>query len=363
MKMKSKTPSVLTAGTTSKPSTRNVMNGKLVLTRAAKTVLSNSGEFREKGLCDGPIYNPGDACAFSCAFCYVGSVMRYIASPVIKEYNECTSQCLGFGDVVIRRDRAIALLKGQLLTESGKRIFEQGDNRVLFTSSTVDVAANLELLRETADACNLILEHSDLQIRLLSKSSLLHRLIADNLIPERHHQRLIFGFSTGTLDDNVAGAIEKGTAKVSKRIESLHWLQDRGLRTFGMICPSLPQADYGEFSREICKAIRVRNCEHVWAEPLNVRGQSLLKTIAALHNAGLRVEADRLAAVSGPRNSAAWEDYSRSTFLAHTRNVPPEKLRFLQYIDGKTAPWWSVHRKYGAVLLGKTAKAMGLTAV
>jgi DNA repair photolyase len=234
---------------------------------------------------------------------------------------------------------------------------------MLFTSSAVDIAANLELLWETAEACNLILENTDLQIRLLSKSSLLHRLIADNMIPERCHQRLVFGFSTGTLDDKVAGAIEKGTAKVSKRIESLHWLQDRGLRTFGMICPSLPQADYGKFSREICKAIRVRKCEHVWAEPLNVRGQSLIKTIGALQNAGLRAEADRLASVSGPRSGEAWEDYSRATFLAHTGNVPSHKLRYLQYVNEETAGWWSGNRKHGAVLLGKTAMAMGLTAV
>lgn len=345
------------------PSTRNVMNGKPVLARAAKTVLSDSSEFREKTLCDGPIYNPGDACAYSCTFCYVGSMQRYLAPPVIQEHNTRTGQCLGFGDVVIRRENAIALLAGQLLTKGGNRRFKEGDKRVMFTSSTVDVAANMELLRETADACNLILEYSDLQIRLLSKSNLLHRLIADNMIPERHHQRLIFGFSTGTLDDRVAGAIEIGTAKVSKRIESLHWLQDNGLRTFGMICPSLPQEDYARFSREVCEAIRVDRCEHVWAEPLNVRGESLSKTLAELRATGMDAEAGRLAAVSGAGHGEAWEDYARRTFFAHARNIPAGKLRFLQYIDGKTAAWWSGHRKHGAVLLGKTAKAIGLTAV
>jgi len=355
MKLKPTTPSVLTAGITSKASMRKVMNGKPVLSRDANTVLSDSEAFREKMLCDGLIYNPGDACAYSCTYCYVGAMLRYLTPPVIKEYNACTSQCLGFGDVVIRRVNALALLKGQLLTKSGARRFKQGDNRMLFTSSTVDLAANMELLRETADACNLILEHTDLQIRLLSKSSLLHRLIGDKMIPKRYHHRLIFGFSTGTLDDDVAGAIEKGTAKVSKRIESLHWLQDRGLRTFGMICPSLPQADYGKFSRDICKEIRVRKCEHVWAEPLNVRGQSLIKTIGALQNAGLRTEADRLASVSGPKNKAAWEKYSRATFLAHTKNVPPHKLRFLQYVTKATAGWWDGQRAHGALPLGRNA--------
>jgi DNA repair photolyase len=234
---------------------------------------------------------------------------------------------------------------------------------VVFTSSTVDVAANMELLRETAELCNRILEHTGWQIRLLSKSHLLPKLVADGMIPEQYHHRLIFGFSTGTVDDRVARAIEKGTALVSKRIESLQWLQDNGFRTFGMICPSLPQEDYRRFSEDACEAIRVDRCEHVWAEPINVRGESLLKTLAALKAAGLDVEAKRLAAVSGAGHSKAWEEYARQTFLAHARNIPPQKLRFLQYIDGKTADWWAKQRKHGAVLLGKTAKAMGLTVI
>lgn len=60
-------------------------------------------------------------------------------------------------------------------------------------------------------------------------------------------------------------------------------------------------------------------------------------------------------------NGDAWEEYARQTFLAHTKNIPPQKLRFLQYIDGKTAGWWAEQRKNGAVLLGNTANALGLT--
>ena len=203
-----------------------------------------------------------------------------------------------------------------------------------------------------------------LHARCLSPpSNLLHLLVAREMIPRKYHHRLIFGFSTGTLDDTVAKAFESGTAPVSKRLESLHWLQDKEFRTFGMICPSLPQDDYERFSREICAAIRVEKCEHVWAEPINVRGESLSKTLAALRAAGLDSEACRLAAVSGAGNGKAWEDYSRQTFLAHSNNIEPGKLRFLQYIDARSADWWAARRCLGAVLLGKTAKARGLTAV
>jgi hypothetical protein len=171
------------------------------------------------------------------------------------------------------------------------------------------------------------------------------------------------GFSTGTLDDDVAKAIEAGTARVSKRIESLHWLQDEGYRTFAMICPSLPpvDGDYQRFSREICEAIRVDRCEHGWAEVINLRGRSLVRTLGTLHIAGFEDEALALSAVMGAGNKRAWEHYSRATFLAHTKNVPAGKLRFLQYVDESTVDWWARRRKGGAVLLGKTAEKMQLT--
>lgn len=344
---------------------RTSMNGKPVLHRDAKTVLKLDAEaFAEKLLCDGLILNPGDACAYSCSFCYVGPMMRHHTPPILRAHEEKTGKLLEFSDVVIRRRSSVELLQGQLLKCSGCRKFpDDDDHRVVFSSSTVDVAANMDLLRETAELCNLILEHTGWQLRLLSKSHLLHKLVADGMIPEKYHHRMIFGFSTGTVNDRVAMAIEKGTALVSKRIESLHWLQDNGFRTFGMICPSLPQADYRRFSEEACQSIRVDRCEHVWAEPINVRGDSLVKTLAALKAAGLDEEAERLAAVSGAGHGKAWEEYARQTFLAHTKYIPAEKLRFLQYIDHKTSDWWSGQRLHGAVLLGKTAEALGLTAV
>lgn len=340
-----------------------IMNGKPVLYREAKTVLAlHAKKFQKKQLCDGLTLNPGDGCGYRCEFCYVGPCMWKQDKPIIVSHNAACGTSLGFSDVVIRRRNAPQLLRKQLFYARGKPKFaDPRDNRVVFSSSLVDVAANMTLLHETAEACNLLLEHTHWQIRLLSKSNLLHKLIADRLIPEKHHQRLIFGFSTGTLDDRVAKAIETGTPLVSKRLQSLHWLQDRGLRTFGMVCPSLPQRDYGEFSRAICQAIRVERCEHVWAEAINLRGKSLARTLAALMRAGLLEEAEMMSSVSGPRATDCWEQYARATFMAHTKNVPAKKLRFLQYVAPGTQDWWAPKRKKGAILLGATAEALQLS--
>ncbi len=339
--------------------TRETMAKKPVLYRPAKSALTlTADEFHEKWLCDGITLNLGDACVFSCQFCYVEAAMRKLDAGLIADYNKSQGltgeNALGFRDVVIRRPNAVELVRGQLTKPDGTpRFADPTDTRVVYSSTLVDVAANMTLLRETAEACNLILDSTNWQIRLLSKSNLLPLLVKDGLIPEKHHRRLIFGFSTGTLDDRVAKAIETGTALVSKRLESLHWFQDNGFRTFGMICPSLPQNDYAKSSREICDAIRVDKCESVWAEVMNARGESLTRSLEALRTAGLDDEAAMLEAVATDREK--WEAYARATFDAHVANIPADKFRFLQYVSQQSVPWWAERMDKGAVLLGKHA--------
>jgi hypothetical protein len=52
---------------------------------------------------------------------------------------------------------------------------------------------------------------------------------------------------------------------------------------------------------------------------------------------------------------SAWDDYARKTFLALGKVVPPDKLRFLQYVTKETRPWWEQHTAQGAVVLGLSA--------
>lgn len=352
---------------------RQKMSGKPVLERDAKSILSfNSKAFQEKGLCDGITLNTGDACVYSCSFCYVGSQMWKLVHDKVKAHNQQSGQERAFEDFVIRRANPMETLRTQLLTSGGnvkKRFNDPSDNRVVYSSTLVDVAANMTLLRETAEWINYLLDNTFWQIRLLSKSNLLHKLVKDKLVKDRtkdgskwsHHQRLIFGFSTGTLDDDLARAFEQGTALVSKRIEGLRWLQREGFRTFGMICPSLPQEDYDAFSRGMVDALNPDKMEHVWAEVINVRGNSFKRTHKALEDAGKKDEADRLAAVSeGPNHKANWEAYARATFEAHVKHMPTGKLRFLQYITPNEAEWWDSQRQSGAVLLGEHAIKNGL---
>lgn len=328
---------------------RTTMNKKPVLTVPAKGVINFKSGFVHKLLCDGPTFSTGTGCAYSCGFCYVPDMMRKAKQSPGHKHE----------DVVIRREGALDVMRSQLCPRGKPKFLDDlSDRRVIYSSPLVDVAANMELVKETVEACKLILELTNWQIRLLSKSNLLP-LVAQGLRPHPRFfyeedapgspGRVMFGVSTGTLDDKLAAAFEQGTPKVSKRIQSLHWLQDNGFRTYGMICPSLPQKDYRNFAWQMRYALRIEKCEHVWAEVINVRGDSMVRTCAGLRAGGFEWEANELERVA--EDKAAWEQYSRDTFEAHTHFVPPHQLRFLQYVNNSNRAYWESQKERGAVLL------------
>lgn len=323
--------------------TTTQMNGKPVFYAPAKTVLNLNSGFRHKLLCDGPTFSAGSACTYSCSFCYVPDLMQ--KSPHMQGIEA------KHHEVVVRRTNAIELLRKQLTTAKGKPKFpDPSDNRVLYASPLVDVAGNVELMNETIEACKLILDLTHWHIRLLSKSNLLPKIAEALAIshPDAKN-RVIYGVSTGTPDDDLAKSFEQGTALVSKRIQSLHWLQDNGFRTYGMICPSLPQRNYDAWAKTMHDMIRAEKCEHVWAECMNARGESFERTVQCLRAAGYSQEADDFTDVT--KDEPSWEAYSRTTFEAHAKLYKPRQLRFLQYVKASTKEWWKARESEGAILL------------
>ena len=325
------------------------MAGKEVFQIITHEVIKFESPFAHKLLSDGPTFSLGTTCVYKCCFCYVIPMIRKQAA-----VQEVLQKIRGDGrtleDVVIRRRGALDRLYQMLTIEKPKKI-NLRKKQVVFTSPLVDPAANMELARETAAACELIFELTNWDVRVLSKSNLLPKVV--ELVPEKFRQRLIMGVSTGTLDDGLARAFEIGTPLVSKRLASLHRMQEAGYRTYGMLCPILPQADYDAYAEQTLKAVRVDRCEHVWAEVLNVRGDSFTATHKALLDSGYKEEAERLNKVFGPDAGDAWEEYARATFEALTKRVPAGKLRFMQYVDEKSIQWWAKQRARGAVMLGE----------
>lgn len=327
------------------------MNGKPVFEIPARiSVINLESGFKEKLLCDGPTFSTGVCCVYTCSFCYVPGIRTLKPQEITGKHE----------DIVVLRTGALEQIRAKLTDRKGLSKFKRdpSDKRVIYASPLVDVAGNMQLVHETIEACKIILELTNWQIRLLSKSNLLPKIAQafdKDELEYRARERIIFGVSTGTLDNELARVFEQGTPLPSKRIESLHWLQDNGWRTFGMICPSLPfdGENYVYFARDIAAAIRVDRCEHVWAEVINVRGDSMTRTINCLREGGYPHMADLVRTVA--TDGRAWEIYSRKTFEAHTRFIPPKKLRYLQYVDARNRDYWESNKHKGVILLGKGA--------
>ena len=264
-----------TPGHTTCQACPGTMAGKPVFEIDSKTIIDFNNDFGHKKMCDGYTFSLGSICVYSCTFCYVISmILKLAAIQAVKRSASLLGRRLE--EVVIRKRKALKILRRQLTIEKPSHVNLQ-KKAVIYSSPLVDVAANMTLVKETAEACKIIFELTNWDVRVLSKSNLLPKLA--ELIPAEFKHRMIYGFSTGTFDKHVCAAIEKGTALVTKRIEALHWLQDNGYRTFGMLCPILPQDDYDAYAEHALKEIRLDRCEHVWAEVINLRGDSFTATI------------------------------------------------------------------------------------
>jgi len=313
-------------------------------------IINFNSKFREKDLCTGWTYSLGSGCHFNCKFCYVWSIVRQHTA-VKMLLAELEKKNLKFEDVCVVRHAPLEKMRQQLLRRRSPDIHTPG---VVFTSPLVDCAATKDFALQTAAADRIILELTSKDVRHLSKGASYCTII--DAIPERFHDRLIFGYSLGTIEGELASAIEGRTASPSRRLAELNALQDRGLRTYGMVCPVMPRADLKDYAKRVIHAHRVEHLEHIWVEPINVRGESMTNTRDALTVAGFNDLAARVEAVSA--NKDDWEEYARELFHAFAAVIPPEKYRFLQYATRATLPWWTAQRARGAVILGTGAETL-----
>ena len=108
---------------------------------------------------------------------------------------------------------------------------------------------------------------------------------------------------------------------------------DRGLHTFGMLCPLLPGvADAPEQIEELVSFLELCNVEAVFAEAVNQRGPGLKATEDSFRESGLNAVADPLARI---RHAENWSVYVaeliRNLQFALRKHNMIEKLRFLLY--------------------------------
>jgi DNA repair photolyase len=282
------------------------------------TAIHRSPEFAKKKLADFSV-NVGVKCGHACTYCSSGAVLR-----CHRAFRELSESPFKNGYAIVDPD-----IPDKVAAES-KRIRKRG---LVQLCTTVDAwcpaAQQHDLGRRCLEA---LLSEPGWTVRILTKNAAVAR---DFDLVEKHRDRVLVGLSlTGTADkDKVLAVVEPNAPPVSERMQVLREARDRGLRTFGMLCPLLPGiADAPEQIEELVAFLDRCGVEEVFAEAVNQRGPGLKATEDALRESGFLAEAASLARIRRAENWSVYvADLIHNLQVALRAHNMIDKLRFLLY--------------------------------
>lgn len=311
-------------------------NEKIQFNYLGNTGIGRTKAFEEKRLAEYSV-NIGNICTFGCTYCYTPSVtskQKIIRDIIAQGYSLDEISCYRHMNNVL-----------ECVVRDLKKIHPD-DHGTVFFCTTCDPCATREHTTTSIQAIKLIMDRSNLQVRVLSKSFLITH-IARELADYRN--RIVYSLSTGTASPDVSRVIEERASNITERVKALHWLQDNDFRTYGMICPVLPSEM--DNVNQLLDQVRPEHCEAIWIEAANVRGKSIIKTYEKLVASGLEDHAEELKGVIG--NKVAWIAYSKKLFLGFQSEMRRrgilDKMHFLQYISKDDREFFE--RQPGAICL------------
>ena len=100
---------------------RRNLNGKPLHEITVNEVINFNSAFTHKELCTVGTFSSGSACAYSCAYCYVESVVRKHPE-IVRLSRELDRLGLQFHEVVIIRYQALDILREQLTIRKPRHV-------------------------------------------------------------------------------------------------------------------------------------------------------------------------------------------------------------------------------------------------
>lgn len=320
------------------------MKNLLVEVPSIRTPIMPAPGFAKKGLATYKL-DLMALCGFGCSYCSSnwGNYLRTHR----EDFAALTEEQLGqrlypdtSPDLAMLWPDVLTKLEAQVTQRRAKKGAPWGTGETLVFSMLTDGFSPVLVGNGTTEAAlRLVLERTGFRIRVLTKNAVVGsdrwiRFFLD------HPGRFVVGLSCGTMDDEWAAVVERGTSSPRARLAALRALQDAGVPTFGMLCPIFPDvAATGDDLRRLVDAIRPDRCETVWAEPFNDRAnwenvragyspESLgYRRLTAMYGSDDRVEGRRQWSIY-----ATWL-YSLLRAKAEVDGWLP-KLSYLLYEDG-----------------------------
>ena len=289
-----------------------------------KAGINRTPEFKKKGLASHAV-NIGLKCGHGCLYCSTGAMLR--CHKAVKELGE---NPFGFGYAIIDPTTS------ERVAKDAKRIKNRG---MVQLCTTVDAWAQEAQEHDLGRRClEAVLSQPAWSVRILTKNAAVRR---DFDFIEKHRDRVLVGLSiTATLKNaGIIEVIEPNASSIPERMATMVEAAGRGLRTYGMLCPLLPDvADSPEHIDELVKSAVDCRAEEIFVEPVNPRGNGLKNCQEALELWGYEKEARAIESIRCRRN---WSQYVINLIAnvqqSVRRHFDVSRLRFLLY-PGRMLP-------------------------
>ncbi len=166
----------------------------------------------------------------------------------------------------------------------------QAETRLLNRSRSRLVHASLRRIRDD----------STLNVRILTRSPLAKQ---DFGLFKSFGNRLVFGMSLPTLDNDLARIYEPNAPAPSQRLKTLRAAAEAGLHVFVAIAPTYPECDESDIKQTI-RAVKDLGAVTIFHEPINIRAENVARIEAHAATLGRRLNT---AVFSTPEN---WRRYA-----------------------------------------------------
>lgn len=280
--------------------------------------------------------NTAVGCEHGCTFCYVPEVSTRKLAKKLKEDHQVDEPDEDWGNYVMIRPYDESRFWRTLFNArhtSPSQLNADGNRAIMFCTTTdpyqvirhkdpkrrkelQEMASNV--MRKCLDT---ILEHSDLNVRILTRSPLAKQ---DFDLFKKFGKRLLFGMSIPTLDNRLAKIYEPHAPAPSARYETLVQAKKHGLNVYAAMAPTYPECERTDIETTLAFLQRL-DLVTIFHEPINIRAGNIDRIAKQAKQEGFEFKRSIFAS---SKTQAVWarEQFMIVEQAAADLRIPPEIL-------------------------------------
>lgn len=253
-------------------------------------------------------YNVAVGCNHACRFCYVPEASTNRMSGKLAELG-VEDPDAQWGEYVFPRQFNTGAFMSSLRTaeQTPPSELNADGNRAVMLCTTTDPyqvlkgpGFNEQMKLLVRSALQLILGHSTLNVRILTRSPLAKR---DFDLMKQFGDRLLFGMSLPTLNNKLSAIYEPKAPAPTQRLATLRAAKKAGLNVFVAVAPTYPECDTHDMVATM-RAVKELDPVTVFHEPINIRAENVARIEAHAKSIGATV---RTGVFETPEK---WRNYS-----------------------------------------------------